>query len=110
MGYGGGGQLEVKRISNDGVGDRQAIQAGMKAAAPRIRQCYENALVTDPNLQGKVTVRFTIEGDGSVSRAVASGMPAIDGCVQAIVLAIRFNRPAGSAAIHVNYPFVFNHQ
>ena len=79
----------------------EAIQRVMQRHVGAIRACYEKALAKDPTLEGRVTVRFTIGKDGSVTevRDVALRMkdPEVVSCVQATVKAMTFPQPQGGS-------------
>ena len=79
----------------------------------RVRHCYQRELQREPALAGKLTVRFTIASDGSVSRARIQddtlGNDAVDRCVVSRFYSMTFPKPRGSSkgVVLVNYPFVF---
>jgi TPR repeat protein len=72
--------------------------------------CYERALVGNPNLQGRVTVRFVIGRDGSVSNVSNGGSTMPDGgvvsCVIRAVYGFSFPPPEGGI-VTVTLPFEF---
>lgn len=76
-----------------------------------IRFCFERQLGTQPNLEGRVNVRFVIAPDGSVSSAeVASstlGNDVVEECVTRALTRVRFPRPQGGGEVIVTYPFTF---
>lgn len=82
----------------------------VRARAGLIRVCYQRALAKQPDLSGKVVVRFTIAADGTVPRAEVTGTtlktPAVEACIVAQIKKMRF--PAKGAAAVVNYPFIFS--
>lgn len=84
------------------------IQRVIRRNLKRFRFCYEKILLKQPTASGKVTVRFTIEPDGHVGRAMAvhaSGIAELDQCIVREMQSLRFPR-AGTSTV-VNYPFVF---
>jgi hypothetical protein len=44
------------------------IQSIVRSRYPEIQRCYELGLAREPQLKGKITIRFVIERDGSVRR------------------------------------------
>lgn len=77
----------------------------------RFRLCYENGLRTNPNLQGRVNVRFVIGVDGAVSRVGHGGnstMPnqGVLSCVVRAFNGLSFPRPQGGE-VTVVYPVNF---
>ncbi len=65
----------------------------------RFRNCYENGLRTNPNLTGRVAVRFVIGRDGGVAMVQNAGSDLPDGsvvsCVMRAVNGLSFPQPAG---------------
>ena len=76
-----------------------------------IQICYEQQLRRNPGLQGKVTVQFTIEQSGSVSKATATenttSDPAVAACVTDTVKRFRFNPGPEGGSVTFSYPIVF---
>lgn len=94
----GGGRLAPEVI-------RQVVRASYAV----FRGCYERGLATNPKLEGRVTVRFVIQGDGSVSDSTNGGsdLPS-DEVVQCVIqgfLGIRFPAPSGGS-VTVQYPIM----
>jgi len=99
-------------------GNSENIQGGLTANQIRhviqenigdIQRCYEQGLVRDPTLEGRVTVSFVIGPNGAV---VASsfvddslGDTAAAGCMAAAVRTWTFPRPDPSGPVSVRFPF-----
>ncbi len=77
----------------------------------RYRFCYQNALRTDPNLQGRVTVKFMIDRSGAVAFAADGGSDIPDEgvrrCVVSSFLGLSFPQP-DNGTVSVVYPIVFS--
>jgi hypothetical protein len=77
----------------------------------RFRLCYENGLRSNPNLQGRVAVRFVIDHTGAVDRTQDGGSDLPDAGVLACVLRgfgnLSFPAPE-SGAVTVVYPILFS--
>ena len=74
-----------------------------------IKGCYERALRRDPNLKGKLVVRFTISGSGRVTtaRTVENGLtPEVGDCVVSAFKRFRFPQPDGGS-LTMESPFMF---
>ena len=74
-----------------------------------IKGCYERALRKNPNLEGKITIRFTIAGSGKVSTARATTnelTPDVSNCIVGAFKRFRFPQPDGGS-LTVEYPFLF---
>ena len=76
----------------------------------RYRLCYETALRANPNLQGRVTVKFLIDRRGAVAFAADGGSDLPDEgarrCVVSSFLSLSFPEPE-SGTVTVVYPLVF---
>jgi hypothetical protein len=89
----------------------EVVQRIVRQNFGRFRLCYENGLRNNPKLEGKVTVKFTIERDGSVSGVADGGSAMPDKGVSACVLrafpGLSFPQPEGGKVI-VTYPIMFS--
>jgi hypothetical protein len=103
----------------------EVIQAVVRAGQGTMRQCYEDGLRRAPRLAGRVTTRFVISTQGTVSNAVdvdrapplpmdwvapsvPKAMPdaAVSACVVAAFERLRFPAPEGGV-VTVTYPILF---
>ncbi len=89
----------------------EVIQRVVRLNDGRYRACYENALRTDPGLQGRVTVKFMIDRNGGVAFAADGGSDIPDEgvrrCVVSSFLSLSFPAP-DSGSVTVVYPIVFS--
>jgi len=89
----------------------EVVQRIVRQNFGRFRMCYEDGLRNNPNLQGRVTVRFVIGSDGSVGRAANAGSDLPDAAVvQCVVGAFRglsFPQPEGGS-VSVVYPLLLS--
>lgn len=87
------------------------IDKVVKRRLASIRYCYQRELQKNPALGGKVSVKFTIAGDGSVSSAATAsstlGNSAAEACMSAEFLKMTFPAPKGGGVVIVKYPFMF---
>jgi Ca-activated chloride channel family protein len=88
----------------------EVIQRIVRQNFGRFRLCYENGLRNNPNLSGRVSVRFLINESGSVSSVANGGSDLPDSGVIACVVrsfsGLSFPQPdAGS--VTVTFPIVF---
>ncbi|MES2640445.1 MAG: AgmX/PglI C-terminal domain-containing protein [Myxococcota bacterium] len=92
--------------------DRSQIDEVVKRGMSQIRYCYQRELTKNPALGGKVTVKFTIAGDGTVSSAVTKsstlGNPAVESCINGRFLRFGFPAPKNAGLVIVSYPFLFS--
>jgi hypothetical protein len=79
---------------------------------PRFRLCFENGLRDHPDLEGQITTRFEIDGNGLVTSAnIADSSlkdPTVEACVARGFGAISFPKPSGGA-VKVSYTIAFDH-
>ncbi len=90
---------------------KEVIQRIVRQNYGRFRLCYEKGLATNPNLEGRVSVRFVINRDGSVSNVGNGGSSLPDsGVVNCVVRAyygLSFPKPEGGI-VTVVYPIMFS--
>ena len=89
----------------------EAIQRVVHQSFGRFRYCYEQGLARDASLAGRVTTKFVIARDGSVSTAVDGGSDLPDAnvtaCVQRTFTGLSFPEPPGGV-VTVVYPISFS--
>jgi len=94
-----------------GSPSREEIQRAFRRNMAPIRFCHERQLETHPGLSGRVSIRFVIAPDGTVSTAQVAtstvGNDAVAECVRRAVTRVRFPRPQGGGSVTVTYPFMF---
>jgi hypothetical protein len=83
---------------------REQIRSVIAHHRNEVRYCYEQALIGHPELEGRVTVGFSIGANGRVATSSASGMSGVDSCVAHAVE--RWQFPSSSSPTIVSYPFV----
>ena len=88
----------------------EIIQRIVRQNYGRFRNCYEQGLSRNPNLEGRVQVRFIIGRDGSVSNVHSgdSDLPdsGVVGCVISAYYGLSFPEPEGGI-VTVVYPIMF---
>ena len=99
---------EILYVGNLG---RDEIERVIKQNLNRIRYCYQRELQKDPTLSGKVTMRFVIAADGSVSSASVKSSSlnsaGVDQCLNKTFYGLQFPQPRGGGTVSVSYPFLF---
>ena len=87
----------------------EAIRRVVLRNLGQVTHCYEQGLATNPNLEGRVVVRFVIGGTGNVMASnVADSslpLPSVGECVANAVRRWQFPSPEGGGVATVNYPF-----
>ena len=88
----------------------ETIQRVVRQNHSRFRLCYEKSLMTNPNLTGRVGVRFVIGSDGRVTHVADVGSdlpdPSVVSCVSHAFYDISFPKPEGGI-VTVVYPIAF---
>ena len=95
-----------------GALDKDIIRRVVRAHINQVSHCYNQGLVRDPTLQGRVAIQFTIGGTGKVPLAVVSSSSlkdaSVGNCIASAVKRWTFPKPEGGATVMVTYPFVLN--
>ncbi len=96
---------------------REYIAQQVREIVPLIKECYEMALEDDPQLGGRMNVRFTIVADEEYGGLVTDSQVLDDStllgsadmveCIRETMYALRLKSPEGGGQVVVNYPFVF---
>jgi|GEM_PF-4409519 len=89
----------------------EVIRKNVREKFGEYRKCYQAGLENDPELTGKIVVRFVIGRDGLVSNAAyadTSSMPdkAVSECVVSSFKKLKFPKPEGGI-VTVTYPITF---
>jgi TonB family protein len=109
-GEGGVGLIEDEGEVSGGL-DRDIIAEYIKRQIGHILACYERQLSAKKDLGGKVSVKFTINGTGSVEtqNITESTMKdaTVEGCILNRVAKWNFPAPNGGTKVIVTYPFLF---
>ena len=89
----------------------EVIQRVVRQNFGRFRMCYEQGLTANPNLTGRVAVRFAIGRDGAVQSAQNGGSDLPDskvvGCVVSAFYGVSFPQP-DNGIVTVTYPIMFS--
>ena len=113
-GFGGRGK-RVPRVRQgkakvSGALDKDIIRRIVRAHINEVRHCYNRGLTRDPGLNGTLTVDFTINEAGRVSKAAQDSTTIADRnvneCIVKAVKRWKFPKPRGGGEVEVEYPFV----
>jgi hypothetical protein len=78
---------------------------------PKINRCYESALRYEPELAGKVKVRFAVVRKGYVQGVHVventTGHQGVERCVARVVSGIRFPSRRSGKPLSFTFPFIF---
>lgn len=91
--------------------DKRIVQKVVKQHHGELRACYEKEVAKKKGLSGKIIVRWIIEPQGSVMKAVVMSTTmndsAVEGCVVNSIKYWRFPPLKGGVPVQIDYPFVF---
>jgi TonB family protein len=89
--------------------DRDQISSVIARNQGQIRYCYEQGLLQDAHLSGRVTVDFTIGANGLVKAASISQSTlrntSVEECIVQRLRSWKFPLPDGGVDVKVTYPF-----
>jgi hypothetical protein len=95
-----------------GALDRDIIRRIVRAHINEVRHCYNEGLVGNPNLKGRVSVMFAIGPTGKVKTSAIQESSLKDrdvaNCVAKAVRRWKFPRPDNAGSVMVTYPFVLS--
>jgi len=111
-GFGGRGKrvprVRQGKASVRGSLDKDIVRRIVRRHINEVRHCYNQGLVRDPSLAGRVTIDFDVDTAGAVgaSKVRETTLPdrKVAACINKAVKRWRFPRPSGS--VHISYPFV----
>lgn len=111
----GGGNMRPAVVAGSaavrGSLSREVIRRVIRRHINRVRHCYERQLQSEPSLEGRLTIRFTIAATGNIQSATAAAdtlhSGAVQSCVVQVVRSMRFPAPNGGGIVVVSYPFIF---
>lgn len=101
--------VHVARADVDGNIDKSIIRRIVRSHINEVRACYNQGLVRNPNLHGRVAIQFSIGGTGKVLNSVVGESslkdPQVGKCVANAVKRWKFPKPPGGGMVLVTYPF-----
>jgi hypothetical protein len=119
----GVGGLSLGNVGNASVGvlveetevegglDKDVIARVIQSEIGQIRYCYERQLSANPDLFGKIQVKFTIGANGQVIAqnigTTTLQSPMVEGCILRRIAGWQFPKPRGGTQVLVTYPFIF---
>ena len=110
IGTGTVGVLEEETSIEGGL-DKEVIADFINQRLGQIRYCYERQLSGQPDLHGKVLVKFTISGNGQIiAQEIANSTlksAIVEGCILRRIEKWVFPAPKGGTTVTVSYPFLF---
>jgi TonB family protein len=91
--------------------EKAQVDAGVRKKLGAIQACYQNALVSNVFLKGRLVLQFVVGPDGRVSSASVQETSLksadVEQCVLQAVRECSFDKPRLGGAVLVSYPFNF---
>ena len=110
----GPGQLRLGELVVTGGLSKEEVQKILQRELSSFQLCFQEALKAQPNLKGKMIMKFTIDARGRVSQAKVSESELKatgkewERCIRQRLLALQFPAPAGGVQVIVTVPFILN--
>jgi hypothetical protein len=106
------GTIDGSEFSVEGGGlDRETVRRVIASYRSQVRTCYERALLTKSNLEGRISYDWRIGPDGVViTAAIAKSTldsPNLASCVLGVIKKMVFPKAQNGRSTRVIYPFVF---
>jgi hypothetical protein len=99
------------QAGNYGHIDAFVVRQKISKDLPKINRCYESARRYEPELAGKISVRFAVVRTGYVKGVQVventTGNDNVERCVTRVLSAIRFPRRRTGKSLRFTFPFVF---
>ena len=90
--------------------DKDAIAKVIREHEGEVRFCYEQGLLMDPKISGRVAVAFVIGARGSVRKAEVAHttlqFKSVEDCILQKLKAWKFPLPRGGVNVAISYPFL----
>lgn len=104
-------KLVVGAATVTGDLSRSDYQHVVKQHQGQVQHCYEKALRTNPELEGRLVLELRISAEGEVTAAAIvdddPDDPELRECVKAVARKWKFPAVPGGSAVVIRYPFVF---
>jgi Ca-activated chloride channel family protein len=116
VGFGGRGKrvprVRYAKVTVSGAMDRHVIRRIVRAHHNEVRHCYNQGLLVDPSLAGRVVIQFVIDALGQVSGAVVSKTTVADEkvgqCIARAAKRWKFPKVHDGGVARVTYPFLLS--
>lgn len=119
-GFGSKDRVEIKGggAEEEFIGsiDKEAVRRAIRDSYSAFKACFEREYKKDSRLEGKVVIAFEIHEKGIARNAKVEknkssiNNSAVEECVRARMLTIRFPEPPTGAIAEIVFPFVFRGQ
>lgn len=104
-------KMTAGAIESRGSLDKELIRRVVRRNESQVRFCYEQALHSNPDLRGRVEIRFLIAPTGAVQSSVVAKSEVgnqVGNCIAQAVRRWTFPAPEGGGIVSVTYPWTFS--
>lgn len=102
---------DISAIEKTGQVNKNDVNMVIKGEMSRFKTCYQREYAKNPDLAGKVTLRFMINKEGKVEGAEVKDSTLknvlVERCMLKQIYGISFPKP-GDKPVIISYPFVFS--
>ena len=102
---------DLSTVTSSGQVNKNDVNMVIKGEMSRFKTCYQREYVKNPQLAGKVTLRFMINKEGKVEGAEITESTLnnvlVERCMLKQIYGISFPKPGDEPAV-ITYPFVFS--
>jgi hypothetical protein len=102
---------DISTVEKSGKVNKNDVNMVIKGEMSRFKTCYQREYVKNPQLSGKVTLRFMINKEGKVEGAEIKDSTLnnvlVERCMLKQIYGISFAKP-GNEPVIISYPFVFS--
>jgi len=102
-------RIRIGNVTVKGDLDKNIIRRYIRRSLPRLRHCYEQALLRNDELEGKLVVEFRIENTGFLTNVkatmAAKNTKTLLECIEKHIKRIQMPKPKGGGFVEVRYPF-----
>ena len=99
------------QVTTRGSLDKEIIRRIVRAHMNEVKYCYDQELVRNKDLAGRVSIQFVISGTGQVINSLVQSTTMnnvrVESCVVGAVKRWSFPKPEGAGIAIVSYPFNF---
>ncbi|AZZ35670.1 hypothetical protein CIK05_02265 [Bdellovibrio sp. qaytius] len=91
--------------------DKDAVRNAMRTHVPQYKECYDAEIKKNKKLEGKVVLRWMINGDGQVEeekiQTTTLNNKKVEKCLLNVLSKTTFPKPDAGAIADVSYPLLF---
>ena len=103
--------VDTQNVKILGAIDPELIRKVIREHASEVRYCYEQELVVNPKLEGKVAIQWQIGSEGHASGCVIHSDTTllndnVQKCIMSRIVTWQFPKPKGGGIAVITYPWI----